>query len=275
MVSVMSTNPLSLREIRRRLGEHDWSDGIHIFEEVPSTNTLAKELAVKGAPQGTVLIADRQSAGRGRLGRTFLSPGDVGMYFSLILRPNCPPGELMHLTCAVAAAMCDAVEEAFGFRPGIKWTNDLVYEGKKLGGILTELSLNPKTGLADWAIVGVGINCRQTREDFDPSIRDMACSARMITGNDADRNVLAAEMIRALERCSRDLLTGKAETLSLYRKNCVTLGREISILQGSALRHGTALDIDSEGGLVVRLDTGETEVVSSGEVSIRGLYGYI
>lgn len=270
-----SSNPLSLNQIQTFLGNHPWSDSIHVFDEVGSTNTLAKELAAKGAPSGTVLIADRQSGGRGRLGRTFLSPGDVGMYFSLILRPGCRPQELMHLTCAVAAAMCDAVEHAFGFRPGIKWTNDLVVGGKKLGGILTELSLNPKTGFVDWAVVGVGINCRQQEADFDPSIRGIACSVRMITGKEADRNRLASEMIRSLHRMDRELLTGHDGLMDRYRGDCITLGREISIVRGDEIRHGTALDLDRDGGLIVRLDTGEIRTVNSGEVSIRGLYGYI
>ena len=271
----MTTNPLSKEQIQTFLGQHPWSESIHSFDEVGSTNTLAKELAAQGAPSGTVLIADRQTAGRGRLGRTFLSPGDVGMYFSLILRPDCRPQELMHLTCAVAVAMCDAVEAAFGFRPGIKWTNDLVVGTKKLGGILTELSLNPKTGLVDYAVLGIGINCRQEARYFDESIRGMACSARMVTGKDADRNRLAAEMIRSLGRMDDTLLTGMDAMMARYRADCITLGREISILRSDEVSHGTALDIDDEGALIVRLDTGEIQTVNSGEVSIRGLYGYI
>lgn len=274
-MQVRTTNPLSLNEITSQLGAHPWADSIHIFDEVGSTNTLAKELAAKGAPSGTVLIADRQSSGRGRLGRTFLSPGDVGVYLSALIRPECPPTELMHLTCAVAVAMCDAVEASFGFRPGIKWTNDLVVGSRKLGGILTELSLNPKTGLVDYAVLGIGINCRQETQDFDESIRNMACSARMVMGRDADRNLLAAEMIRSLHRMDETMLTGKDEMMARYRKNCITLGKEISIVRGDEISHGTALDIDEEGALVVRLDSGEIRTVNSGEVSIRGLYGYI
>ena len=270
-----TANPLSLNSVHAYLDCHPWSDSIHIFDEVGSTNTLAKELAAKGAPSGTVLIADRQTGGRGRLGRTFLSPGDVGIYLSALIRPGCTPMELMHLTCAVAVAMCDAVEAAFGFRPGIKWTNDLVVGSKKLGGILTELSLNPKTGLVDYAVLGIGINCRQEAGDFDESIRNMACSARMVTGQDADRNRLAAEMIRALSRMDEALLTGRDETMIRYRRDCITLGREISIVRGDEISHGTALDIDAGGALIVRLDNGEIRTVNSGEVSIRGLYGYI
>lgn len=268
-------NPLSLERIQSRLGHHPWSGSVRVFDEVDSTNTLAKELAVSGAPAGTVLIADRQRAGRGRLGRSFLSPGGAGIYCSVILRPDCRPQKLMHLTCAVAVAMCDAVERSCGFRPGIKWTNDLVVEGKKLGGILTELSLNARTGLVDYAVVGIGINCRQRETDFHESIRAMACSVGMVTGQDVDRNRLAAEMILALSHMDQTLLVEKEAMLERYRAGCVTLERQISILRGDMVSHGTALDIDDEGALIVRLDSGEVQSVSSGEVSIRGLYGYI
>lgn len=271
----MTSNPLSLNIIQAYLPDHPWSGSIQVFDQVGSTNTLAKELAAAGAPSGTVLIADRQTGGRGRLGRSFLSPGGVGIYLSAIIRPDCAPQRLMHLTCAVAAAMCDAVETAFGFRPGIKWTNDLVVGSRKLGGILTELSLNPRTGLVDWAVLGIGINCRQAEADFDESIRSMACSARMITGQDSDRNLLAAEIVRSLERMDRELLTEKDTILKRYRAGCITLGQQISILRGDDVSHGTALDLDEEGALIVRLDSGEIQTVNSGEVSIRGLYGYI
>lgn len=271
----MTSNPLSLKLIQTDLPHHPWTRSIQIFDQVHSTNTLAKELAAAGAPGGTILIADRQTGGRGRLGRSFLSPGDVGIYLSAIIRPDCPPQSLMHLTCAVAVAMCDAVEAAFGFRPGIKWTNDLVVGTKKLGGILTELSLNPRTGLVDWAVLGIGINCRQSEQHFDESIRSMACSARMIVGRDVDRNRLASEMIRALERMEQNLLAGRQAMLGRYRLDCITLGQQISILRGDDVSHGTALDIDPEGALIVRLDSGEIRTINSGEVSIRGLYGYI
>ena len=124
-------------------------------------------------------------------------------------------------------------------------------------------------------MVGVGINCRQAEADFDPSIRDMACSAAMILGRDPDRNRLIAAMIRALHRMSGKLLTGRDEMLDSYRRDCVTLGREISVLRGDAVFHATALTVDAEGGLVIRLTDGTEQTVTSGEVSIRGFYGYI
>ena len=262
-----------LKKIQSHLRDSRWQ--VQVFEEVTSTNTLLKELGRQGAPAGTVLVADRQTGGRGRLGRTFLSPGGVGVYFSALIRPDCAPTELMHLTCAVAVAMCDAVENAFGFRPGIKWTNDLVVGTKKLGGILTELGLDPKTGRVSYAVLGIGINCGQESGDFDPAIRDIATSARMVLGRETDRERLIAEMVRALEAMDRTLLRSPAAMLERYRRDCITLGQSVSIVRGDEVRHALALDIDSEGGLIVRYDSGETGTVTSGEVSVRGLYGYI
>ena len=262
-----------LSSIQTYLGSCPWT--VRVFEEVTSTNTLLKEPGRQGAPAGTVLVADRQTGGRGRLGRTFLSPGGVGVYLSALIRPDCAPTELMHLTCAVAVAMCDAVEAAFGFRPGIKWTNDLVVGTKKLGGILTELGLDPKTGRVSYAVLGIGINCGQTADDFDESIRNMATSARMVLGAPADRERLIAEMVKALENMDRQLLKAPAAMLDRYRRDCITLGQYVSILQSDQVRHAQALDIDAEGGLIVRYDSGETGTVTSGEVSVRGLYGYI
>ena len=273
MSPLLDTHGLDSRAIRSHLGDCPWR--VYLFSEVDSTNTRLKAIAKVGSPAGTVLVADRQTGGRGRLGRSFLSPGGVGVYLSALIRPDCAPTELMHLTCAVAVAMCDAVENAFGFRPGIKWTNDLVVGNKKLGGILTELGLDPKTGRVDYAILGIGINCGQTETDFDESIRDMATSARMVLGREADRNRLIAEMVLALENMDRTLLVSPDAMLGRYRADCITLGREISILRGDEVRHARALDIDREGGLIVRYDSGEIGTVTSGEVSVRGLYGYI
>ena len=240
------------------------------FDTIDSTNTHAKALAAQGAPQGTVLIADHQTGGRGRLGRTCLSPAGTGIYMSVILRPHCPPAQLMHLTCAVAVAACDAVERTAGFRPGIKWTNDLVHKGRKLAGILTELGFSPD-GLVDWAVIGVGINCLQKTEDFDPAIRSFAGSVAMFAP--CDRAALAASMIDAL--CGMDLSL-KTEIMDRYRRDCITLGREISLLRADDKpRHGRAVDITEDGALIVEFAPNVAEIINSGEISIRGMYGYI
>ena len=147
-----------------------WEALVQIHKELPSTNDLAKELARQGAPEGTTVIARRQTAGRGRLGRSFHSPEGTGLYMSVVLRPHCAPQELMHLTCAVAVAACDAVEATARIRPGIKWINDLVTDGKKLGGILTELGFSGK-GTVDYAVIGISIAL--SPDDFRPKLGDV------------------------------------------------------------------------------------------------------
>ena len=254
--------------------EYPWKAYFHFFPELDSTNDRLKAMSQQGAPHGTVLIADRQTGGHGRRGRTFLSPEGVGIYLSILLRPDCPPAVLMHLTCAAAVAMCEAVENVAHFRPGIKWTNDLVYDKRKLGGILTELRLNTK-GHVDYAIIGIGINCCQQETDFAPEIRDIAGSLAMVSGQEIDRSRVAAAMMDALYRMDAILLPKKAVLLERYRKDCITVGQEISLLRGDTVRHGKALDVDDEGALVVAFPDGSIEAVNSGEVSVRGMYGYV
>ncbi len=260
-------------EIKKHLpGDFLWNDRIHYFDTISSTNTYAKELAIQGASHGTAVIAGSQSEGRGRMGRSFHSPVGMGVYLSVILRPDCAAADLMHLTCAAAVAMCDAVETAAGFRPGIKWTNDLVYEGKKLGGILTELSLDAN-GQVQWAVVGTGINCCQREGDFPEDIHSIACSLTMAANKPTAPSAVAAAMLAQLEHMSRELRHSDA-ILDRYRADCITLGRDISVHRGDELRYGTALDIDREGALLVRFSDGQLQAVSSGEVSVRGMYGY-
>lgn len=252
---------------------YPWKEHLHWFDSIGSTNDEARILAKAGAPHGTVLIADHQTGGHGRMGRSFHSPEGVGIYMTMILRPNCAPADLMHLTCATAVAMCNAVEAATGLRPGIKWTNDLVCGKRKLGGILTALGLTSK-GMVDFCIIGIGINCCQCSEDFPEEIRDMAGSLAMVTGNKIDRAKVAAAMMEALWQMDETLLTGVEQMLAQYRADCITLHQDVVLVRGEEKRYGHAVDIDSEGALVVRFADGHLEAVNSGEISVRGMYGY-
>ena len=252
-----------------------WRDSINWFPTINSTNTRAKEIAKEGAPAGTVLIAGTQTGGRGRLGRSFSSPEGMGVYLSCILRPDCKPEALMHLTCATAVAMVQAVEAACGLTPGIKWTNDLVVGKQKLGGILTELSVSRETGLVEYAIVGIGINCLQETHDFPPELQEMATSLLLSAPRKIGTEVLAGAMVEALFRMNESLLTGKEQIMEDYRAHFMTVGKAIKLVRGQETRLGTALDIDSDGGLVVRYEDGTVGTVTSGEVSVRGMYGYL
>lgn len=253
-------------------GDHPWQNQIIHFDSVESTNTLAKEMAKNGAPHGTVLISDSQTAGRGRLGRSFHSPGGMGIYMSVILRYACKPEELMHLTCACADSLCQAVTEVTGIRPGIKWINDLVVGQKKLAGILTELVV---TGQETCAIVGIGLNVCQKTADFDPQIQSIATSLALISGQQFSRPAVFDAIVQNIYRMDQSLFTQKDRIMTRYRQNCITLGQQISVVRGDEIRHGQALAITDEGGLLVRYNDGTTQEVNSGEVSVRGMYGYV
>lgn len=254
---------------------HPWGGLLQYYPCLDSTNTFAKSLAVQGAPHGTVIIAGSQTGGRGRMGRSFHSPEGTGLYFTAILRPDCEAAELMHLTCAVAVAVADAIESVCGVKAGIKWINDLVCDTRKVAGILTELVLVPGSAKVAAAIVGIGINCRQTVDDFPPELRSIAGSLSMAAGKDVSPAALAAAIVEQLSNLAPTLLTDKAAIMDRYRANCITLGREVSLHKADTVTHATAVGIDDEGALVVEYPDGRRESVSSGEASVRGMYGYI
>ncbi len=255
-------------------GGFPWAEHIHIYDTLPSTNDLLKNMAANGAPHGSVVIARSQTAGRGRMGRNFYSPAHDGLYCSVLLRPNCSATQLMHLTCAVAVAVCDAMEETFSFRPSIKWTNDIVHNGRKLGGILTELNLDA-SGNVNSAIIGIGINCNQRPDDFPSDICDFAGSVRGCTGRIVDIDAFTSQILKCLYATSERLLQSKDAIMQAYRHDCITIGKEISVISGDTTFHAIATDIDNDGGLTVICKNGELKTVRSGEVSIRGMYGYV
>ncbi len=269
------TGRLCRTEILRRLEGHPWADTVTVLDSVDSTNTYCKKIAAGGAPHGTVVIADRQTEGKGRLGRSFASPAGVGLYLSVILRPNVPPVELLHLTAVAAEAAVEAVHETTGLRPGIKWTNDLVIGRRKFVGILTELSLQAESGLVEYAVIGIGTNCNHGDGDFPPEVRPMAISLREATGQVVDRNAHAAALIRWLHQADAQLLTHKADWMSRYAADCITVGRDVRVIRGGTVRCAHADGVDENAALLVTYEDGSREAVSSGEVSVRGMYGYL
>lgn len=268
-----SPDLLAEREIRRRLAPGTPCPGLRCFETVDSTNSYLKREALAGAPHGAVAVANSQSAGRGRLTRSFQSPPGKGVYLSILLRPALPPSELLGVTGMTAVAVCSAVERAAGVRPGIKWTNDLVLNGKKICGILTELAIEGETGMTQSLVIGAGVNVLHMPEDFDPEVAKMATSLAQ-EGYTVSRAALAAAMIEELSRLSDALGGDISQWTEAYRRNCVTLGRQVRLLEEGRQTEAQAVDIDEQFGLVVRLPDGTERTVRSGEVSVRGLYGY-
>ncbi len=247
---------------------------VHL-ETVDSTNNYLRMLAQEGAPDGFIAVANEQTGGRGRLGRSFQSPKDKGIYLSMLMRPDSLPAEAVNITAWVAVAMCDAIETVSGVRPGIKWVNDLVMNGKKICGILTEMSVESENGHIQYVITGIGINVNGQENDFSEEIRHIATSLAMETGTEINRAQLACEMIKGLDRLRADWPEKKEAYLSAYRKDCITLGKEVRLLRNGIEKTGAAEDIDNDFGLVVRFSDGRCESITSGEVSVRGLYGYV
>lgn len=260
------------REVRRCLSV-DCPD-LRCLEEIDSTNSYLKREALAGAPHGTAAVADYQSAGRGRMTRTFQSPPGRGVYLSVLLRPQLPPDKLMGVTGMTAVAVCNAVERTAGVRPQIKWTNDLVLNGRKICGILTEMALEGETGQIQSLVIGAGVNVSHTAEDFGPEIAQMATSLAQ-EGFAVSRPALAAAMIEELYRLSDSLGGDLGPWLEAYRRDCVNLGRPVRLLWTDRQVEAVAEDVDGQFGLVVRLPDGSRQTARTGEVSVRGLYGYV
>lgn len=264
-------------EIRSFLGETAVvGRELRCFDEIDSTNTRAKQIALEGAPDGTVVVANCQTAGRGRMDRSFQSPRGKGIYLTALLRPQLPPERLMSVTAMAGVAVCAAVERVCGVRPGLKWPNDPVLGNKKLCGILTELSLEAETGRLQYLVVGIGINVHHTAADFSPEVAELATSLSMALGHPVSRPALAAALIEELDRLYGALYAGDLSAyLSAYRRDCVNLGKTVQLLERNGRRTAEAVGIDDAFGLVVREADGTERTVRSGEVSVRGLYGYV
>ena len=240
----------------------------------PSTNDLLKAMAEAGAEEGTVLVAGEQTRGKGRLGRHFTSAAGKGVYLSALLRPELPPEALLPLTGFTAEAMVRAVQRAAGTQPKIKWVNDLILNEKKICGILTESAFSAG-GRLKYVVVGVGLNVNYHREDFPTELRAIAGSLRTELGRDFSLASVAAAMIEALDALYAALLAGRTDPyLTAYRQHCLTLQRDVLLLQNGAAEPAYALDVDEALGLRVRFPDGREALVRSGEASVRGLTGY-
>jgi BirA family biotin operon repressor/biotin-[acetyl-CoA-carboxylase] ligase len=245
---------------------------VHL-DSVDSTNNEAKRRAQAGAEHGLVVISREQTAGKGRNGRSFQSPAETGLYLTALLRPDVAAADAVNLTAWAAVAVCDGVEAACGLRPGIKWPNDIILDNKKLCGILVE-SAAEGMRLA-YAAVGIGVNVNQRPEDFDPAVRPVAVSLSMVLGAPVDVGALTGHLLRALERLCADFPHRRDRWLHRYRADCLTAGHQVRLIQGERSVFAFAEGIDDDFGLMVRYEDGRRETVAWGEVSVRGLLGYI
>lgn len=254
--------------------------GQHFFyqENTDSTNADAIALAERGAPHGTVAAADAQSAGRGRRGRSWQSPAGVAVYFTILLRPEFSPNKASMITLVMALSAAEAVEEVCGLSAEIKWPNDIVIHGKKVCGILTEMSVKPGTGAIEYVVAGVGVNVNQAqREAFSPEIRECATSLLLEGGCVYSREELLRKI---LERFEENYETFE-QAMSLqplkdaYEARLAGMGGAVRVLDPAGEYTGISRGINSEGELLVEREDKTYVRVYAGEVSVRGLYGYV
>jgi BirA family transcriptional regulator, biotin operon repressor / biotin---[acetyl-CoA-carboxylase] ligase len=229
---------------------------------LPSTNDLAKDLARQGYPEGSLLVAETQSAGRGRLGRVWESPPGTGIYLSVILRPPLPPTELPKLTLTAAVAVVQAIKEVTGLETGIKWPNDILLAGKKLGGILTEMET--ESDQMSHVILGVGLNINTLI--FPDHLQTVATSLGS-TGRTFSRLAIIRSLLHILDRLYGKFLGQEfPEILDLWRRATVTLGKPVRVKLGEREIAGLALDVAPDGALLVAKPGGEVERIISGEI---------
>lgn len=239
---------------------------LDVRESVTSTNTVAKEMAAKGAKAGTVIIAREQTEGRGRMGRTFYSPNSTGVYFTIILRPDLSLENSLLITTSAAVAVAQAIEAVANVKADIKWVNDIFVGNKKVCGILTEASLNFENGGLEYAVVGIGINISST--SFPDEIKSVAGSVFSEKPGDAPvTSMLVAEVLNKISNCM-DSLTDK-KYLEEYRKRSFLLGKDIIVIRGTETIPAKAITIDDKARLVVEFEDSHREALSSGEVSVR------
>lgn len=245
---------------------------IYSFPELDSTITHGQRMALGGVEPNAVILADRQTGGMGRMGRSFLSPGGVGIYLSYLLAPRCAGERLSLLTSCAGLAVCEAIRTCTGLAPRIKWPNDIILGSRKVCGILTRLVSDGEDGSVGWAIIGIGINVAQ--ESFPEELAEKAVSIRM-AGKTVLRAQLAAELIRRLDGIfsGSGWQEGDPAILAELRRLSCTLGQPVLVSSPTKEEQGEAVDIAPDGSLLVRFPDG-LRAVSSGEVSVRGLLGY-
>jgi len=237
-----------------------------MFEEcVASTNTRLKALAVEGVEHGTVLVASRQTGGRGRRGKSFESPSK-GLYMSMLLRPEGEPEKNVTLTACAAVAVAEAVERICGVKPEIKWPNDLILKGKKICGILAEQVFD---GKSVQLVLGIGLNVNTAEEDFSGELRGTAGSILTQTGKETSIEQLAVCVIAELDKMYELWCRDSSMFLEEYRRNCVNLGKEVNILRDGKTIPAYVQKINDDYSLEVRYENGELDNIYFGEVSIR------
>lgn len=239
---------------------------IRIFSSLPSTNATAKEMAGCGAPEGTILIAEEQTHGRGRLGRKFYSPAQSGLYMSIILRPSLPPGETLLITTLAAVAVAEAIDELTNETTQIKWVNDVYLHNKKVAGILTEASIRPDTKETDYVVLGIGINAYKPLNGFPSDISEIAGAVYQAEVPQGRAKLIAA-VLRRFEYYYK--VIKNKEFLSVYAKKNLLLNQNVNVIQGENRYYAKVIGLNDDFSLKLLLPDGEITNLFSGELSVR------
>lgn len=245
------------------------------YPSIDSTNNEAKKEAAAGASEGTVIIADEQTGGRGRLGRHWVSPKGTGIWMSIILKPVLEPAEAAKITQLTAASVATALRNVTGCEAGIKWPNDIIINKRKVCGILTEMSAELNS--VNHIIVGIGINVNGDSEEFPEEVRAIATSVKESVGRKIYRKEIVLEILRIFEELYLDFIQRKSidKSVEICRKYSVTLGNQVKIISKDKIVYAQALDLTEDGELLIKDETGKIEKIISGEVSVRGVSDYI
>ena len=241
---------------------------IRVFERTTSTNDIIARLARDGIKEGAVVFAESQSRGRGRLGRTWISPARKGLWFSILLRPDLPPQSATQLTVAAANALARAIALQTRLIPEIKWPNDILIRGKKVAGILTELTA--ELDHVKEVVLGVGVNVNLDAADLPHDARKTATSLKIESGQAMDRAELAVAILRELDADYDRIRRGQFESVAgEWQQRCGTLGREVSIRIGDRVIRGRAESLDAQGALLLRTQHGRLERIIGGDVTME------
>lgn len=269
-----TADSLSEFEIKSEINDCNWfAKDIYFYDEIDSTNDECKKLAEQGAAHGTLVVAEKQTHGKGRRGRSWESPKGTGIWMTLLLRPDIEPYNSSGLTLVAAMAIGKAIEEVTSLEAKIKWPNDIVVNGKKVTGILTEMSAQPD--MINYIVIGIGINVNT--EDFPEDIKATASSLKIESGKIVKRSSIIAAFGKYFEQYYKKYVSEQDMSLLIeeYNAELINVNREIKVLAKENSYTGIARGINRHGELIVETDDKEIRTVVAGEVSVRGLYGYV
>jgi BirA family transcriptional regulator, biotin operon repressor / biotin---[acetyl-CoA-carboxylase] ligase len=266
---VNSPDALHADDLLARLGKTKViGRDIRVFEETTSTNDVIEKFARDGVKEGVVVFAEAQTKGRGRLGRKWISPAHRGLWFSILLRPGLRPQEATQLTVASATALRRAIGAVTGLKPEIKWPNDILIGGKKVAGILTELSA--EVDRVRHIILGIGIDVNLAADEFPPELKKIATSLKIETGEMVSRAELAVTILRELDHDYARIGVGKFPALAdEWESGCATIGKNVRVHIGDRRVRGCAESLDDDGALIIRTEHGHLERITGGDVTLE------